>query len=86
VVALDPHLKNPELHLLRCIQHSFSPPWPFGGHLTGFVKLCCLPPPHRPSPLPHTLRLFHRLASSLTRLLAWNEVWRHLLGLGLPLL
>jgi hypothetical protein len=57
-------LKNPEMHLLRYIQRSFSPPWPFGSHLTGMRQTLLLPPPHRPSPLPLVPPLFHRMASS----------------------
>jgi hypothetical protein len=59
-------MKNPELHLLQYIRHSFSPPWPFGGHLTGLRQTLLSPPPQRPSPLPQLPPLFHRMASSLT--------------------
>jgi hypothetical protein len=59
-------LKNPEMHLLRYIQHSFSPPWPFGGHLTGLRQTLLSPPPLRPSPLPQLPPLFHRIKSSIT--------------------
>jgi hypothetical protein len=59
-------LTNPKMHLLRYIRRSFSPPWPFGGHLTGLRQTLLSPPPHRPSPLRQLPPLFHRMASSVT--------------------
>jgi hypothetical protein len=54
-------LKNPEMHLLRYMCRSFSPPWPFGGHLTGLRQTLLTPPLQGRLP-----PLFHRMASSFT--------------------
>ena len=62
-------LQFPWRHLCNSLCHQFSPPWPFGQHLSGIRQTNLSAPVNPPCPDPHRVSNMHGRYHGITRML-----------------